>query len=118
MAVASPKNGDTLKVGATTSILWSSNSTSTVKIEFSTNEGTTWIVLADNVANNGSYLWYPIPNLPTSQGMIRITTDDKAASGVSSGFFNVLNTGTKTLALSKPDGGEVLYVNESFKYQN
>src|ERR1035438_2758392 len=62
MTVTSPKNGDTLKVASTTTIQWSSNSTSTVKIEFSTNDGATWIVLADNVANNGAYLWYPIPN--------------------------------------------------------
>lgn len=117
MVVTSPKNGDTLKVASTNTIQWSSNSTSTVKIEFSTNDGATWIVLADNVANNGAYLWYPIPNLPTSQGMIRITTDDKAASGVSTGFFNVFNTGAKTLALSKPNGGEVLYVNESFRVE-
>jgi len=33
--------------------------------------------------------------------MIRITTDDKAASGVTIGFFNVLKTGAKVLALSK-----------------
>ena len=117
MVVTSPKNGDTLKVASTTTIQWSSNSTSTVKIEFSTDDGATWIVLADNVVNNGAYLWYPIPNLPTSQGMIRITTDDKAASSVSSGFFNVFNTGAKTLALSKPNGGEVLYVNESFRVE-
>jgi hypothetical protein len=116
MSVTSPKNGDTLKVASTTTIQWSSNSTSTVKIEFST-DGATWIVLADNVANNGAYLWYPIPNLPTSQGMIRVTTDDKAASGVNTGFFNVVNTGTKALALSKPNGGEVLYVNESFRVE-
>ncbi|MDR3667776.1 MAG: hypothetical protein P4L35_13105, partial [Ignavibacteriaceae bacterium] len=117
MTVTSPKNGDTIKVASTTTIQWSSNSTSTVKIEFSTNEGTTWIVLADNVANNGAYLWYPIPNLPTSQGIIRITTDDKAAYGVSTGLFNVMQTGAKTLALSKPNGGEVLYVNETFRIE-
>ena len=117
MSVTSPKNGDTLKVASTTTIQWSSNSTSTVKIEFSTDDGATWIVLADNVANNGAYLWYPIPNLPTSQGMIRVTTDDKAASGVSTGFFHVFNTGAKALALSKPNGGEVLYVNESFRVE-
>ena len=117
LTVTSPKNGDSLKVASTTTIQWSSNSTSTVKIEFSTNDGATWIVLADNVVNNGAYLWYPIPNLPTSQGMIRITTDDKAAIGISTGFFNVFNTGAKTLALSKPNGGEVLYVNDSFRIE-
>ena len=117
MSVSSPKNGDTLKVASAFTIQWSSNSTSTVKIEFSTDEGTTWIVIADNVANNGAYLWYPIPNLVTSQGIIRITTDDKAANGVSTGFFNVIKTGAKTLALSKPNGGEVLSVNESFRVE-
>jgi hypothetical protein len=117
MSVTSPKNGDTLKVASTFTILWSSNSTSTVKIEYSTDVGATWIVIADNVANNGAYLWYPIPNLPTSQGIIRITTDDKAASSVSNGFFNVFTTGAKTLALSKPNGGEVLSVNESYRVE-
>ena len=117
MAVSSPKNGDTLKVASTFTIQWSSNSTSKVKIEFSTDDGATWIIIADNVANNGAYLWYPIPNLVTSQGIIRITTADKAASGVSIGFFNVIKTGAKVLALSKPNGGEVLSVNESFRVE-
>ena len=117
MSVTSPKNGDTLKVASTFTIQWSSNSTSKVKIEFSTDDGATWIIIADNVANNGAYLWFPIPNLVTSQGMIRITTDDKLANGVSTGFFSVIKTGGKALVLSKPNGGEVLYVNESFRVE-
>lgn len=117
MSVTAPKNGDTLKVASTFTIQWASNSTSTVKIEFSTDDGATWVVLADHVANNGAYLWYPIPNLPTSQGMIRVSTDDKAASGVSIGFFNLIQTGSKAIALSKPNGGEVLYVNETFRIE-
>ena len=117
MTVSAPKNGDTLKVASAFTIQWSSNSTATVKIEFSTDAGTTWIVIADNVANNGAYIWYPVPNLVTVQGMIRLTTADKAASGISTGFFNVIKTGAKVLALSKPNGGEVLYVNESFRVE-
>jgi len=117
VTVSSPKNGDSLTVGSSFTIQWTSNSTSTVKIEFSTDYGTTWIVIADNVTNNGSYLWYPVPNKGTSQGKIRVTTDDKAASNVSAGSFFLFSPSGKLLALSKPDGGEVLNINQSFRIE-
>jgi hypothetical protein len=117
VTVSSPKNGDTLTVGSAFTIQWASNSTSKVKIEYSTNYGATWIVIADNVANNGNYLWSPVPNLVTSQGKIRITTDDNTASNVSSGSFNVYKPSGKLLVLSKPNGGEILNINESFRIE-
>ena len=117
VAVSSPKNGDTLTVGSSFNIKWTSNSTSTVKIEFSTDYGTNWVVIADNIANNGSYLWYPVPNKATSMGKIRITTDDKSASNISAGSFFIFSPSGKLLALSKPNGGETLYTNESFRIE-
>jgi len=117
VAVTAPKNGDSLTVGASFTIQWTSNSTSKVKIEYSSNYGTSWVVIADNVVNNGIYIWYPIPNLATSQGKIRITTDDNLASNVSAGSFFVFSPSGKLLALSKPNGGETLYINQSFRVE-
>jgi len=117
VSVASPKNGDTLTVGSSFTIKWSTNSTAKVKIEYSTNFGQNWFVIADNVEDNGSYVWSPIPNLATTSGKIRITTDDNVASNISAGSFFIFSPSGKLLALSKPDGGETLYTNDSFRIE-
>ncbi|MDR3611384.1 MAG: hypothetical protein P4L27_12530 [Ignavibacteriaceae bacterium] len=116
MSVTSPKNGDTLKVASVFTIQWSSNSTSTVKIEYSIDNGATWTLIADSLVNNGSYIW-PVPNHITYTGKVRITTDDNLANGISTGNFNIFTTTGKALTLAKPNGGEVLYVNESFRIE-
>ncbi|MDR3666668.1 MAG: hypothetical protein P4L35_07495 [Ignavibacteriaceae bacterium] len=117
VTVTSPKNGDTLIVGSVDTVKWTSNSSSNVKIEFSIDNGANWIILSDNVPNNGTYVWFPVPNTISNQGKIRITTDDTLANAVSTGFFYVIKSTVKLLTLTKPVGGEVLYVNDSFRVE-
>jgi hypothetical protein len=117
MAITSPKNGDSLIVTSAFTIEWTSNSTTKVKIEFSGDNEATWITIADNVLNSGSYLWKPIPNLVTSQGKIRISTVDNQVNNVSDGLFSIIKSSSKSIVLTKPNGGEVLLVNQPFRIE-
>jgi hypothetical protein len=117
MAVTSPKNGDSLIVTSAFTIEWTSNSSAKVKIEFSADNEATWITIADNVLNTGSYLWKPIPNLVTDQGKIRISTVDNSANNISGGIFSVIKSSSKSIVLTKPNGGEVLLVNQPFRIE-
>ena len=114
IAITAPKNGDILTVATTFSIQWTSNTTSKVRIEYSTDNGDSWQLIGDSVANSGTYVWDPIPNQITDEGKIRITTDDNLSKNISAGAFSITKGSSKALALAKPNGGEVLYVNESF----
>jgi hypothetical protein len=116
MTVTSPKTGDTLYVASTFFIQWTSNTTSKVKIEFSTDIGVTWILIADNITNSGSYDWDPIPNLITNLGKVRISTDDSLASNVSTGIFSIVKAGItvtspQSITVLSPNGGENWLVN-------
>jgi subtilisin family serine protease len=75
--ITAPAVGDTLYVGALTNITWSNEyrnpSLRKVKIEFSTDDGANYGVLAASVNNNGLHWWRPVAGFATAMGRIRIT---------------------------------------------
>lgn len=72
--ILTPTNGEKLKVGETRNILWESN-LDTVKIQYSTDAGNTWIVITEGTKNNGEYLW-TVPNTPCNDCMLEIGFDN------------------------------------------
>ncbi|MFH2031873.1 MAG: hypothetical protein ABIJ40_14855, partial [Bacteroidota bacterium] len=65
ITVISPNGGEKWNVGTTQQVRWSSSGVSTVRIEYSTNSGSTWILVVSSVsASTGSYNW-TIPNTPS-----------------------------------------------------
>lgn len=116
ISVASPKNSDTLKAGSSYEIKWVSNATSKFKIDYSTDGGAKWINIATGIAGN-SYTWDPVPNIATYNAKIRVSTVDSSVVSYSSGSFNIQRTASKTLAIVKPNGGEVLNSGEAFLIQ-
>jgi hypothetical protein len=98
LTVTSPNGGETWTVGTTQSITWtSSNLTGNVKLEYSTNGGATWVVIAANTANDGEHSWQ-VPNAPTTQGRVRITS-------VSLG--TVTDTSDADFTIQPPVGGKL-----------
>jgi len=73
VSVTSPDGGEVWQGGTQHTITWSSVAIDSIKIEYSTNNGAAWsVVVADTPASLGSYDWM-VPNILTSQGLIRIT---------------------------------------------
>lgn len=101
-----PNGGEQLEVGTYQNITWeASNNVSAVKIEYTTDNGNTWLTIANNIsASNGRYSWL-IPNTPSSLCKIRIS--DVSNSYIKSESENNFSIFKKILILTSPNGGEV-----------
>ncbi|MBM4174999.1 MAG: T9SS type A sorting domain-containing protein [Ignavibacteria bacterium] len=73
VTVNSPNGGETWYAGQVRNITWSSANITNVKIELSTNNGSSWnTVTANTPASTGSYSW-TIPNSASAQSKIKIS---------------------------------------------
>jgi len=81
ITVTSPNGGENWRVGNNYDITWTSqNFTGNVKIEYSTNAGSSWMSVIPSTMDDGIHSW-TIPNTPTSQGRVRVSD---AATGTPS----------------------------------
>ncbi len=106
LQITSPLNGAIYNWGDNVVVNWTASSNITnVRIEYSTDYGSTFTLIENNVnAAAGTYNW-TIPNGLSSDGMqIRLTAEDNQAfSSVSPGYFTVGNIQVLT-----PNGGETI----------
>lgn len=72
--VISPNGGESWCVGKTRNITWTSEgfSGSFVKIDYSTDAGTSWLPIQDSTQNDGTYSW-TIPNTPSDSCLVRVS---------------------------------------------
>ncbi|MFC1651004.1 leucine-rich repeat domain-containing protein [Candidatus Latescibacterota bacterium] len=81
ITITSPKFGDRWTAQSTKEITWEFNGVLNVKIEYSSDNGTTWqSIIASTPAASGSYGW-SVPDTEASQCIVRIT--DTANSDIS-----------------------------------
>jgi len=81
ISVTSPNGGENWRVGEVHDITWTSkNFSGNVKIEYSTNAGSTWNIIIASTANDGVHPW-TIPDTPTTQGRVKVSD---AATGIPS----------------------------------
>ncbi|MBN3033716.1 MAG: putative Ig domain-containing protein [Candidatus Saganbacteria bacterium] len=108
ITLVSPSGGESWDTLSQHNIAWTTTGAiANVKIELSTDGGSTWSTLpgAASVANTGSWLW-TLPSTPTTQGRIRISdVADPAVSGTSGNFTIVSNLPAPTIASIDPDNG-------------
>lgn len=107
ITLSSPNGGEVIGVGANYNISWTGVGVSSVKLEYTINNGTTWNTIINSVsAGSGSYSWTSVPNTPSSQCKIRIT--DIANPLVTDQSNNIFSIVVPSLVLTTPNGGEVL----------
>jgi hypothetical protein len=103
--LTSPNGGEVWNVNTTQNITWTASTiySSTVKLEFSTDNGATWNDIITSTTNNGTYAW-TIPNLQTTQALVRVSAiGSVAVSDVSNATFSIL---LPTPIITAPNGGE------------
>ncbi len=109
--VVQPNGGENLFVGQTYQIVWNAQGISNVKLEYSTNGGSTWnyIATVPAITTNkvrlsgkhpkdpnatiegtlGTYSWV-IPNTPSNQCLVRVSDDaNPSVFDVSDNFFSI-----------------------------
>jgi|GEM_PF-7118861 len=97
--VVQPNGGEFFNIGFTDTIKWSAVGPTNVKLEYSTDAGNSWSVIAASTsASTGSYAW-AVPNTPTTQAKVRISDASNASVfDVSDGLFAIQEPPSITVA--------------------
>jgi hypothetical protein len=95
ITVGTPNGRESLSSGSSFEITWSSTGTITsVKIEYSTDGGSSWKSIIASTGNDGSYMW-TVPNEPSDSCLVKISSGDSdmGPSDVSNGVFSIVSSG-------------------------
>ena len=100
--ITSPTGGQNWQALSQQNITWASGNIENIKIEYSTNNGTSWnLVVSSTPAGTGSYSW-TIPNTPSAQCKVRLSDVNYDSYFSSSGSFII----SPALTLTSPTGGQ------------
>ena len=104
ISVVSPNGGEKWVVGEIRPIHWDwAGRFSSVRLEYSTDGGSTWRTISPTATNDGAWMWN-VPNTPSPSAKIKITnTADQNMFDLSDADFAIV---PPTLAIARPNGGE------------
>jgi nitrous oxidase accessory protein NosD len=90
LTVISPNGPEVLTAGTEVQVTWTSQHVpGKVRVEFSTDGGTSWQTISSNAEDDGAIPW-TVPNQPTTQARVRITSvRAPLCVDVSDGFFTI-----------------------------
>jgi len=101
--VTSPNGGEDWLVGSQQNVTWTSSNVTNVKINYSTDNGVSWLNVVSSVpAASGSYSW-TVSNTPSTECLVRISDVGNAAVfDVSDNAFTI----SAAVTVTAPNGGE------------
>jgi hypothetical protein len=106
VTLTSPIGGEVWAVGSVENITWTSNLVNNIKIEFTSNSGTTWsTVVASTPAAPGTYAW-TAPAAPSTKCKVRISDASNASLSSSSPTSFTIFDPNASITVTSPDGGE------------
>ncbi|MCA0388990.1 MAG: T9SS type A sorting domain-containing protein [Bacteroidetes bacterium] len=89
LSLLTPLQGANLLSGSTTDITWSSVNVANVKLEYSTDSGTTWItIISSTPASAGSYSW-TVPEVSSETCVVKVSDASNASLSSISGLFSI-----------------------------
>ncbi len=89
ITVLSPNGGEVLIPNSVYQVLWSSSEVENVKIECSTDSGTSWNTIIESISSIGSYYW-SVPYMPSDFCKLKISDiQDTAVYDVSDNYFSI-----------------------------
>jgi len=104
ITVTSPNGGEDWCVDDMYDITWTSGGTSgSVKIEYSTNNGSSWNEEIGSTPDDGSYSW-TVPDVPSSNCLVRVSDTDGDPTDVSNSTFTISEV--PYITVTSPNGGE------------
>lgn len=112
ITVTSPNGGENWVGDTEHNITWTSQVITNVSIDYSTDNGSTWVsVVASVPAPAGSYNWL-VPNTPSTQCLVRISDASNVnVNDVSDGTFTITAAPNPMITVTAPNGGEIWVVN-------
>ncbi|MDP2982243.1 MAG: two-component regulator propeller domain-containing protein [Candidatus Latescibacter sp.] len=105
LKVISPNGGEVWEAKIQQKITWSSFGVDAVKIEYSTDKGSTWnLIVASTPTSTGSYTWIA-PDKVSSDCLVRISdASNPSLTDMSDGTFKLMASFIQVIS---PNGGEV-----------
>lgn len=86
----SPNGGEAWAVGTTKNITWTSSNLDSIRIEFSSNNGGDWSIIANTTsALSGTYQW-TVPDVVSTNCKVRLTGVDAIVSDISDNTFTII----------------------------
>ncbi|MGQ9465744.1 MAG: T9SS type A sorting domain-containing protein [bacterium] len=112
LIITTPNGGESWIVGNKYPIHWDwTGNISSVRLDYSTDGGNNWTLIASSTTNDGDYLW-TINNTISQNCFVKISsTANPAIYDLSDGSFSIVRP---TIDIKKPDGGEILRIGEYF----
>jgi hypothetical protein len=106
LRITSPNGGQQWIAGSQQTITWdSAGSYPTVRLELSTNNGSTWGTITSGASNTGSYVW-TVSGTISSQCLIRVSDPaDGVPSDASDAAFSIV--AVPFIQVTRPNGGEM-----------
>ena len=109
IAIMYPKGGEVFVVGSHPVITYNSvGNSGQINLDYSTDGGTTWNVIAKNSDDDGDWQSWTVPNTPSANCKIKVSDSDGNPSVISEGLFTIQSPGT--IIITYPTGGEVLEI--------
>ncbi|MHA2101399.1 MAG: Ig-like domain-containing protein, partial [Candidatus Kariarchaeaceae archaeon] len=106
ITVTSPNGGENWQEGSQQNIAWISTNIANVKIEYTTDDGSSWLeIISSTPGSAGSYYW-TVPDTPSEQCKVKIS--DVANSSVIDISDNVFTISSQpsSITVTSPNGGE------------
>jgi uncharacterized protein (TIGR02145 family) len=101
--VTTPNGGESYLPNSTVTINWTYRHVDDIKIEYSTNNGSTWTSIVSGIpAGQLSYNW-TVPNSPSTQCLVRISS---LVGNINDASNNVFTITSASVDLTYPNGGE------------
>jgi beta-lactamase superfamily II metal-dependent hydrolase len=90
VTLTSPNGGESWAAGSSRNITWTSSYVSSVALEYTTNNGSSWTLISGSVAaSTGSYAW-TVPGTATTSARVRISNAQGGdPSDTSNGVFTI-----------------------------
>lgn len=112
ITVSTPNGGEGWSIGSSKTITWTTTGTvGNVKIQYSTNNGSSWSTVTSSTANDGAFNW-TVPDAESSRCRVKISeASDGDPSDTSNAMFSITSPSSPsapTLTIVSPNGGENL----------
>jgi PKD repeat protein len=105
LLLLSPNGGELFGSQTMRFITWTQTNTSTLKLEYSLNNGSDWLLIIGNVPSDGGSYGWNVPLTNSDQCLVRITdAESDLVWDVSDGTFII----RPQVIISSPNGGEEL----------
>ncbi|MEY3443880.1 MAG: hypothetical protein RLZZ519_2161, partial [Bacteroidota bacterium] len=105
LILTSPNGGQSWVTGTVQTITWTPNGTSNnYNIEYSTNNGASWLTIVNPLSTTGNTYNWTIPNTPSNTCLVRVSDngDPTCKVDVSDNVFYILSS----ITVQQPNGGQ------------